>query len=481
MAGAILSSAWVFFAGRYLPYRDWAGHVGLAAVLAEGAETGADLYFIRSWIPTPYYLFYALTALGTPWLGAEVAAKLTLVLTAGLLTVGAAAWAQSTGRSPRLAGIASLALFGLPLGYGFSSYLLATPFLFLSMAELEYTLNGRRRWLLPVFLALALVGHGLVFLFTAILVAARTFVFVARTRRKLLLLQVPLAALPALILTLPSLLHRLQRPFVSPEFISAKGPPALFTQTPARAHLDTLWSDLLDRGAGAHHHTAALVLIWWALLWLTAWRRPQRSSHGIALAAGLLVLCFFWGPVNLGWPVTFWVVYARAAPLAALALSLLPSPRLDGRWGATLAIAALVPVFHNAWLNHQQVLLFSKQVAGYDQVRAAIPPGRKVLPLTQGPQLWATLGFLHLADGAAYVPVGHVPEELPVHRSNHPSTPYNPQPSELNQGIAVQYDWLVLKGPWLHQRAQELNFQVVLKTGEWLVLRNPKQQEQAQR
>src|SRR5688572_21605113 len=75
-----LANGLALFGGRYLPFNDWASHVGLSAVLAHGAETGADAYLTRDFTPTPYLLFYLVTAGWALVTSAEVGAKLNLIL-----------------------------------------------------------------------------------------------------------------------------------------------------------------------------------------------------------------------------------------------------------------------------------------------------------------------------------------------------------------------------------------------------------------
>ena len=497
------ASAWVFFAGRYLPYDDWAGHVGLSAVLGHGAEHGADVYLTRSLVPTPYYLFYVASAAWSLIVPAEVGAKLNLLIATALLVIGAARLAEATGRSPRLAVLAPLGLFGVSLGFGFSSFLFAAPWILFVLADLEWLLRCMRlddpayerearvrSVFLSVWTALCFLGHGLVFVFAGVLVTSRLVVHIFRRWRHdkravaRAVLSVGLTAVPTLLLALPSLFRRLDAPYVSPEFQTPGGPAFMAFASPAE-HLATFGGDLLDRGGDGHGVTAILVCVVLAL-WIGVGRIAKNDNFERLYTVGpwvyflTMAAIFIVGPVRAGWPVTFWVVYQRAGSLALVFLCLLPVGRLTGRW-TVLAALGLLPVVHNAVVNRQTVTAFSEWAAPYDQIRALVPPRQRVLPLSEPGSLGAhakvggTLGFYHLADGAAYVPVGHVPEEMPVHRTNHPATPYNPSVGDFSPaGTGAQYDYLVLRGPGLvaPTRAAPDRFQELGEAGGWVVFRN---------
>jgi hypothetical protein len=194
-----------------------------------------------------------------------------------------------------------------------------------------------------------------------------------------------------------------------------------------------------------------------------------------------MALVFVLGPVNAGWPVTFWVVYQRAGSLALLFLFLLPTGALSGR-RAVLAVAALLPILHNAAVNREVVLAYSSWAAPYDQVRAMVPPGQRVLPLSPArvprplgpapPTAWASITW---PTARPYVPVGNVPEEMPVHRTNDAATPYNPSPYEYSPaGPGAQYDYLVLRGEPLVRatRGEPERFREVGEASGWVVFQN---------
>ena len=480
LAGA-LAMAVVVFAGRYLPYQDWAGHVGLSAVLSYGDVTGADRYLTRSFVPTPYFIFYSSTAGLGRLVPIEVAAKLNLVLATVVASIGAARLAQATGRSPRLSGIAPLLMFGAPLGFGFASFVIGLPWLLHALADAEqvFSSSSDRRTpalRLTVFLALCFLGHGLVFVFAAVLIGVRSIIHLFRRREPWPIAYVVMSgAAVVCTVAMPSILRRVEQRYVSPEFMSQTG-PAIAGWADARAHLDTLAGDLLDRGGTGHGWTMAMVIAWGAALVLARYRLgrqpPAHGADGLTTYAWTTTAVFALGPVWLGWPVTFWIVYQRAGTLAALLWLLSPRTALTGRAGVALAIAALIPVAHNAFVNRSVVRNYSDWAAPYDDVRAEIPRGARVLPLNRGVarKPGDTLGFYLLVDGASYIPIGNIPEEMPVHRRNSPGTPYNPTWDSFVPSIhGRMYDYVVVYGT--HPRMTGGSHRAVARHGPWTVFR----------
>ena len=441
----VLACAYVVFAGRYLPYQDWAGHVGLSAVLAYGDASGADAYLTRSLVPTPYYLFYVTTAALGFVMPIEAAAKVNLLIASAVATLGAARLAAATGRSPRLCGVAPLVIFGLSLGFGFASFVVGLPWILHALADTE-RLYGRpddaaaRRWAairLAIWLSFCFLGHGLVFLFAAMAIGLRSAVHVARRPREFQPVLYAVAAGAAVgLIAAPSVIRRLQHRYVSPEFMTPNG-VGLSGFIPWSQRTKSLAADLLDRGGEGHMTTMMLVVGWAAILVLVRVLRgrhddrPQREGlqDGLPLYAVIMTVVFLFGPVWIGWPVTFWVVAQRAGTLAGAARDPVRSCQPDGhdrrdhcelgdrsgrgttRWSTARLSSATA---RGPGLTTTCAHRFHSD---NEFSRFTIP--RRGSPGT-------TLYFLHLVDGAAYVPIGNIPEEVPVHRRNVPGTPYNP-------------------------------------------------------
>jgi hypothetical protein len=493
-ACAALLHAWVFFAGPYLPYIDWSNHLGLIAILAHGDRSGADLYFERSLAPTPYLLFYALSAALAQLTSVTHAAKLCWVLSSASMVLGGAALAESTGRSPRLGLLAPLALFGFSLGYGFASFVFSMPLLLFTLAageryfartESAASQAPRREALnLTLWLSLAYLGHVLIFTLAALLLGARALLFVLTRRgapRLGTLLVLAACALPAAAWALLALLR--VRGSAAPD----DGP--WFAFTPLSAHLARLPGDLLERGSPAHWHTMYAVAVLFGLqLFLGLFvRRPRPRGTGrfaLELYATLLVLLYAFGPESLVRPLELWMLFPRVATLAALFVYLLPRVDLRSRaLGATSALLALLVLTHDAGLNREHVLRFNALATRYDGVRAAIPPGARVLALSvpdpddflhQHPAL-GSLYFLHLEDGAAYTAFLFDHPLLPVHARGtpRPRAPSWREPGAFDpEQMGRDYDFLVLRGSTLLARmAGRASHEQVLEHHGWTVFR----------
>lgn len=497
---SMASTGYVVFAGRYLPYQDWAGHVGLSSVLATGHDTGADQYLAQSLLPTPYLLFYLVTA-GWAAIGlAEIGAKLNLLIATGMMVIAAARLAESTGRDPRMCVLAPIALFGVSLGMGFSSFVFALPLLFFVLADLEWLLRSLRledpvferegqvrSILLSVGITLCFLGHGLLFVFASMLVWMRLVVHVAkriRTDQRAVaraIGSVTLGYVPTLLLSLPSLFRRLDHAYVAPEFREAGWPGFVDFD----AHIESFGRDLLDRGGDGHEVTAILLGLVFVVWLVVGIKRPSSrryfvGSIGLLVYLSVMILVFVLGPDRFGWPVTFWVVYQRAGSIALLLLLLFPTPELGGKRGALIASLGLLPVLHNAMVNAETVREFSAWAEPYERVRQVLPPKQRVLPLSEPralgpfPNAGNSLGYYHLVDGAAYVPIGRIPEEMPVHRKEDVPRPPFFTPRSFDPELAADnYDYAVLLGDKLLNRAlRSGRFDDFHRSGRWTVLRS---------
>lgn len=465
------STAWVVFADRYLPYIDWAAHLGLISVLANGDQTGALAYYERSFGPSPYLLFYATTALFAQIVPTDLAAKIVLVLTGGLLCLSAAALASASGRSPRLSLIAPLALFGLSLGWGFGSFVVATPFLFFTLASTERLLRGGAGaklslslWL-SLSLSLLFVAHGFLFVVGVVLALLRV-VFHALIRHRSLLghpvrgFAIALCA-PVLLAT-PAVLTLLETPTIE---AGTRADAPLFEFLPLAQHVDGLTQDLLDRGSPGHEHVMGVALLLLAVWFVIGWKHPRPPEEpklfGLEFYAGAFVLLFAFGPMTVNWPSSIWLVYPRFGVIAALAVFLLPRADLSGWKGASVALVACGLVVWNGELNAAHVRSFSALAHRYDAVRKAIPPCSRVIAITvPGREDFVhqhhALGGLysyHMVDGASYVAFLFDKKELPVHRRSDiapgvaPDAPHWGSPESFDPMVhGRDYDYVVLRG-----------------------------------
>ena len=502
VAGTALT-AWALFAGRYLPGIDYSNHLALISVLAHGGESGALDYLQRSLAPTPYLLFYALTAALAQVFAVDVAAKLSLVISAALLGTGAASLASATGRSPRLGALAPLAFFGVSYGYGFVTFVFTTPLVFWTLAAAERLIVAeshelrRRTAAYAAWLSLTFLGHGLLFWTVAVLLLSRvTLVGLAQlaggreglrhvTRT---VVRLAIGTVPALLLAASSIIQHLRHPDIEAGTTPAE---TLFSFEPWSSHLAQLGGHLLERGSVEHWRVMYAAAALFALVIMASLLRPRttttpRESRAAALiyAAGLTAL-FLVGPMALEWPSSVWYVYPRYGVLAGVALWLLPRARLGGVFGLVVVLSACGLVAWNARLNHGHIAQFSGWASRYDGVRAAIPPGSRVLALTVTPggdftQQHPALGslyFYHLVDGASYTAFLLDKTAHPVHSRRDvvlPRAPFWRSPDSYDPRThGVDFDYLVLRGPGLvarteaaglHERVAEIEGWTVYKT-----------------
>lgn len=500
--GAV-ATGWAVLAGRYLPYIDWAAHLGLISVLAGGGETGALDYFTRSFAPSPYLLFYLASAAIAQLAPVDVAAALVLCVTAALLTLGAAALAAATGRDPRLAAIAPLAMFGVSMGWGFGSFVVATPLMFFALAASERALEtatsgdrpGRRAATvaLGAWLALLFLGHGFLFFTTLSSIGLRALsaalTEARRSRHRALeLVAIPvLAAIPAVTLALPATITLLRSPSME---TGARRPEALVDFYPLARHLEGIGGDLLERGSPAHWTVMQGTLAWLVVLLATSIvdglrgrPREPRRRFGLELHAAFFTALYLFGPMTVEWPSSIWMIYPRFAVIAALLILLLPRVSLRGA-RAALVLPALVLVAANAELNARHVRSFTAAAAPYDGVRALIPPGQRILQLTvPGPgepglehhamgSLWAYL----MVDGASYVAFLFDKSELPVHSKpgvTPPRAPHWTSPGSFDPRThGTDYDYLVLRGGPIIQRTHAAGLhELVAEVDRWVIFR----------
>ena len=492
--GAIIgafATAYALFVGSYLPYIDWSNHLALISVLAHGETSGALDFMTRSWIPTPYFLFYGLSALLSQFMNVNAASKLVLVSSALLYSLGAAAWAESMDRSPRQGLIAALGFFGVSLGYGFASFVFATPFLFFALAAAEPFFNQvaqRRDFIkLALFLCLAYLGHALIFMAIAGLLIVRTFIHLIFTRRIKTLVSIAIAALPSVLLAIPATVEHLSQPWQEPGTASTVKPQLAYFVSWGE-HKRNIFGHLLERGSAEHlvvmKFAAALWCAWflWGLL-----HRNKRGENPIKSSPWIYATCllalFLIGPNSIEWPSSLWMIYPRFGVIAATSVFLLPRPELKGPWGLGLALAATLLVVSNARINAKHVARFSEWAKLYQPVRELIPKKSRVLALSvpdgrdlvrRHPAL-GSLYFYHMVDGASYVAFMFDAAALPVRQlaEKKPRAPFWKTPYAFNPSThGLDFDYLVIRGKGLTKRTDKVGLhQKIGSPNGWTVYR----------
>jgi hypothetical protein len=495
--------AWVFFAGEYLPYIDYASHVGLISILAHGDETGALQYFSRSWAPNPYSLFYFVSALLAQALPVVVAAKLALVVASGSLTLAAAELAEVHGRDARLGLIAPMATFGYALGYGFASFVFAMPTMLFALAALERLLRRLladrldlqgivwAAWPFAALLCLTYLGHALIFLATSFVVLVRVlaFAWARRTRglRALMLYALVLLGAGGPVIGLGAL--RLLLLAAEPERVTETTPsdPNLaWLEFPAFAsRFSHLPHQLLFRGPAGHMNSMYAVLALFVFLLLLSWRRRNSALHlsyGYpAVLLGFLAL-YALGPDAINKPFSVWLFYSRFATLTALAIFLLPRVRLSGLVGVLVGVLELSVLAYDASQQRVHVVNFNQVAQQYDAVRAAVPPRKRILALTYGtaagdpmvghPNL-RTLYFYHLADGAAYVAYLFDNPLIPVryrHDVAAPEAPFWRTPYTFDPKVhGREFDLLILRGAPVDRAKKSKDHRLLREVNGWSI------------
>lgn len=490
----------VLFAAEHLPLVDWPVHVGLISILAHGGESGALAYFVRSWAPNPYALFYWTSALLAQVLPVVTAAKLALLFGSAGLLAGAASLARALGGEPRLALLAPMGFFGQAYGFGFASFCFTLPLALWCWAELEWTLRSasdptpgaERRWArLAAAAALVYLGHALVFLAVVWVTGVRLLVHIVsvRTGRRRAALAVTLGLSPAFLLGVIRVGLLLRGPSRITE--TTPGDEGPFLDFPAWAERwSTLRWNLLDRGSEAHLAPMyAVVIMFLALASIGLLQRARgalRPATGLrfgrlAVVAGVVGL-YALGPDSILRPFGVWLFYSRFATLAAIVIFIAVPVRLRGPLGPIAAAAMLGLVAWDAALQRGHVERHGPVAAAYDGVRRVVPEGARVLALGYGlppddpvrdHSTLRKLAFYHLADGAAYVnglfdnPLIPVQYRDDVERPRAPfwRTPQRFDPSTHGR----DYDVLVLRGAPVESARASAHHRLVAEVRGWFV------------
>jgi hypothetical protein len=510
LVGTVLVTAlhaYVFFQGEHLPYIDWPNHLGLISVLAHGEEMGALDYLRRSFAPNPYALFYFASAALAQVLPTVTAAKVALISVAPALALGAADLFRRQGRDPRLGLLAPLTVFGLPLGWGFASFVFTTPLLLISLARLEALLvaladrgelraASREITLLALSLTLTYLGHALVLLATGLVGLPRVAVFLLRRgegrgRWRATLSACALAWVPPVTLGLLRLLTLDLSSAAPTETFAASGDTPWLEFPGLGERWLHLGGHLIDRGSPLHLRSmGAVVGLFFALGGLALFSRPPRPRlrGGLPALAGATLALYAFGPSAIARPVSVWLVHSRFATLAALFVFALPRAKLCGPPGIVLTGGLLAVQAYDAALQAGHVDRVAQLAERYAPVREMVPPRVTVLPLSYGlppgdlvhhHATLRVLYFYHLVDGAAYIPYLFDNPFLPVRfRSDvkRPPAPFWRTPQRYDPKTHGRaFDYLVLRGTPAALTGQSPFHELVGEANGWRVYRTVRQ------
>lgn len=483
---AVLFACWALFAGNYYPGIDWSNHLALIAILANGDETGATQYFVRSWVPTPYLMFYLLSAGFGQLMPVDVAAKLVIALASGLWVLAGAHLAEATGRNPRLGLFLPLALFSVSMGWGFGSFVFTSPLVFFALGSAERMFaDPSRRKILASGIAVAFVylGHGLLVATLVAMLGVRALCLAIARRSPRVIGELALSGIPTALVAVPAVLSFTQNPWME------AGAKSVFDFPPFSERIGGLGGNLLERGSSEH----------WTVMWIAAAlfgvlliasaifpvsRDPQirhERNYGMETYAALLAAIYLFGPMTLG---TVWFVYPRYAVLAAAAMFLLPRIDLRGAFGAIVCVVALGLGAWNAKINREHVISFSDMAKPFDRVRTLIPPKSKIMPLTvvkagdlaTRHHAMGSLYFYLFVDGASYTPFVFDYPGLPVYYRKdvkHPRAPFWRTPESFDPRThGMDYDYLLLRGDELIKKTTAAGLhELVENVSGWAVFK----------
>ena len=352
----------------------------------------ADHYSIQ-WIPVPYWLFY-----GSVWLFARImswTAALKIVACLGLLAtpIALGRLLKAVGRDSRWGLIALPLFFNHNLMYGWVSYCLGIPVLFMALAALIKLLadEGDKRvlagWSCLLFLAHAQLAAFFALLVGYLVLRPQRGKFIGRLKKVALPLAAPVA------LGLPWVIARLVGQHSRGEVTDGE---ALIFHDPV-TRLKRLPDFLTNNWSGSEDDWMGLATLG-AIILLA--RLPNlRSLHANKpaqrLASGLVictVALYFVAPWELRWPTNQWAIYNRFGILAVMLAVLLidvPFPShvwRNRRWPALWIVAFwTIPILIFAKRNHEVYADFNQRNAFVLEAVHTLPPNQRILPLVQDP------------------------------------------------------------------------------------------------
>ncbi len=381
------------FAGPLLPWRDLPDHLALISLLDHARVAGsvaADHYQLQ-WMPVPYWLFYGsvwLLACLMSWTQAvQVVAFLGMVATS--LTLGHLM--KTLGRDPRWGLLVMPLFFNHNLMYGWVSYCLGIPVLFMTLAEtikrIEYQTPSIK---LAMWACLLFLAHAQLAAFYAIIVGFLVLSSSHQPMIKTIKVVAPPLSAPVL-LGLPWIIARVLGQHHRGEVTS--GSAIIFHDPVTRLKrlpdfLTNCWSGNQDDWMGLA--TLGVIALLSRLIHHRQLNAPQPKRK---IASGLVLLTvtlYFIAPWEIRWPTNQWAIYNRFAILALMFSVLMidvPFPNhpwKHRRWAALwVLILWLVPVTLFAQRNAAIYDDFNQRNRFVLQAVAELPANRRMLPLVR--------------------------------------------------------------------------------------------------
>ncbi len=495
-AAALLAvAAWPLWAGRYLPLLDLPQHLALSRIVARVADPalGFARWYVVDGRVTPYWGYYAAMRWLDP-LGPELANRLLLSAYAIGLPIAAGYALRSLGRDWRWAAFTVPLVHGTNLFFGFTAFLLSLPLFLVALGLAARHLaaeraDAARAIRLAAVAALLSLFHAQTYALLGLAVLALLAVEwrgVGWAGRR------ALAFVPSILRVLPWLV----RSFGLPGAPLAPGHTARHRNYGSLAELGARWeplgevvrtiperllgsfNDRSDRWLGA---AGALVLLAAAVAsrpsapaagGARAWLRERRGE----LLALLFLAAYLAAPMEIAGQ---WYVNPRHLVFAALLAPAFVAVPAAGWRRSFLAGAAALGVLASANAA-AKVAAFQEQVGPFDEVLAAMAPGRRVMNLMfdnggGGPvRLWP---FVHWScyyqalrggdvsfsfAGLPSIPVAYRPGMQAPH-------PYEWSPQDFDWAtMGDSYDYFLVRGrPWGRAAALRRHAVLLREAGPW--------------
>jgi hypothetical protein len=475
---------------RMLPQLDTPNHLALVRGWHNFHDPSwhiSDYYSLRV-RPVPYFLFYLVIHLLLYVCQIEIANKLFLSAYIILFPLTVLALARALRRSPWLALSGFVLTFNQNWMYGFSSYLMGTCFMFLSLALLIRWIDGARPWTL-IALGLSTIGayfgHVMPWFCFGLCAIALLLLHAQKWRRGL---WAALAMFPSVCFALAAYIEesRAHTYFKSGEGLSALAGtwhdfPTLVAAFPGRVL--ELFPGNVDRNI--------LIVVTLNVLALAIWQGVRRADETPAQQARIrimlivLAVTYCMLPYQITKPMAWWYVSPRVPSMMAVLLALLPAGRIDG-WRrlamAPVIVCAVVLPLTLARLYRD----FSRRNAPFMQLVNQTPKGSNVLvvvrgmmrgpgseelsgdPATSGPVYW------HFSSWPMALHGGYDPyifdQGIPIQPRIKLQAPgwSNPDAFELRQAPA--FDYYIVRSP-SQEMEREPSLKVKERIGDWVLFK----------
>jgi hypothetical protein len=476
---------------RLLPMLDTPNHLALVRGWHNYHDSAwhiADYYNLRV-RPVPYFLFYLTIHLLLYVSSIEVANKIFLSAYLIVFPLSVLALARALKRSPWLALSAFVLVFNQNWIYGFSSYLMGTCFMFLSLAMLIRWMDGARPWTLValgVSTILAYFGHVMPWFCFGLCAIALLVLHVKEWRRGLL---AAVAMLPSVGFALAAYLEERQSHsyFKNGEGLSAlagtwRDFPTLVAEFPRRVL--ELFPGNVDRNI--------LIVVTLTVLALAVWKGVRRADETPQQQQRIKVILIVLGvtycmlPYQITRPMSWWYVSPRVPSMMAVLLVLLPAlPMNDWRRRIMMAPVVISAVVLSLTLT-QLYRDFSRRNAPFMQLLNQTPLGSNVLvvvrgmmrgpgseelsgdPATSGPVYW------HFSSWPMALHGGYGPyvfdQGIPIQPKLKLRAPAwaNTDTFELRQ--APDFDYYLVRSP-SDDLEREPSLRVKERLGEWVLFK----------